>query len=373
MSICFTCRRIAVGQTVAAGLHLPLSALFFLVVMFGPLSSRAQQAPDDLATVPPVPTDYVPDRTAWGDPDFRGTWPIEGINEAKIPLQRPEAFGTRAWLTEEEFAARLEAARESDRNFSQELRNNGTSGLADWIAQTELGRRTSMIIDPPDGRRPPLLPEAQERFEAGRASWVDGQPIDWVVDLDAWDRCITPGFPAAMFSFPYENGIRIFQAPGYVAIERAMLGVRIVRLGDRDHWPDAVRGWMGSSLGSWEGNTLVIETTNIVPGDGASRDVAKRAASPTYDTDTATPVGPSALSTERLTMVGPDRIIYEITYEDPEVFTAPWTARLDWVRDETYELYEFACHEGNTQLRHMINASRAQRKIDAEAAPAKGD
>jgi hypothetical protein len=326
-----------------------------------------QSPPDDLTTVPAVTSEFEPGRTPWGDPDIRGTWPIENINEARIPIQRPEEFGNRAWLTEEEFAARLEGARESDGNYSEELRDNGTSGLATWIERTEIGRRNSLIVDPPDGRRPPLLPEAQVLFETGRASWVSGQPIDWVDDLDIWDRCVTPGFPASMFSFPYDNGIRIFQAPGLVAIQRAMLGVRIVKLGQTEHWPEAVRGWMGSSLGYWDGNTLVIETTNIVPGDSATRDVTKRAASPTYDTDTAIPVGPDAKTVERLTMVGPDRIIYEITYSDPDVFTAPWTARLDWVRDESYELYEFACHEGNTQLRHMINSSRAQRRADAEA------
>lgn len=325
-------------------------------------TAQAQQVPADLTIVPTVSTDHVPARTSWGDPDLRGTWPIENINLARIPLQRPEEFENRAWLTEEEFAERLQRARESDGSYSADLRDNGTNGLAGWIERTELGRRTSMIIDPPNGRRPALLPEAQVRFENGRASWVDGQPIDWIDDLDIWDRCVTPGFPASMFSFPYENGIRIFQSPGYVAIERAMLGVRIIPIGGGTHWPDAVRGWMGSSLGHWEGNTLVIETTNIVPGDSATRDVTQRAASPTYDTDTAIPVGPDARVIERLTMVEEDRIIYEITYNDPDVFISPWTARLDWVRDESYKLYEFACHEGNTQVRHMIESSRAQRR-----------
>jgi hypothetical protein len=171
-----------------------------------------------------------------------------------------------------------------------------------------------------------------------------------------------------MLGFPYDNGIRIFQAPGLVAIERAMLGVRIIPIGHGEHWPSPVRGWMGSSLGHWEGNVLVIETTNIVPGDSATHDMTRRAASPTYDVDVAIPVGPDSRVVERLTMVEPDRIIYEVTYTDPAVFTAPWTARLDWVRDESYEIYEFACHEGNTQVRHMIESSRAQRRADAAAA-----
>lgn len=328
----------------------------------------AQQAPEDLTEVPPVTSDYKPARTPWGDPDLRGTWPIDPINEARIPLERKEDFGNRAWLNEEEFAERLKKAQESDGNFSVELTGNGTSGLADWIERSELGHRTSMIVDPPNGKRPPLHPEAEARFKAGRASWVKGQAIDWVDDLDIWDRCVTPGFPAAMFAFPYENGIRIFQAPGYVVIDRAMLGSRIIPVGSGERWPAAVRGWMGRSLGHWEGNVLVIETTNIPAGDGETRDVTRRAASPTYDTDTAIPVGPDAKVVERLTMTGPDRIVYELTYTDPDTFTAPWSVRIDWLRDEDYQMYEFACHEGNTQLRHMINSSRAQRKADAEAA-----
>ena len=344
-----------------------LAATAFLAGLAPPVAN-AQQAPEDLNSVPPVETGFVPSLTPWGDPDFRGTWPIEQVNDARIPNERKKEFGNRAWLTPEEFAERLGKAKESDAGYSADLSDNGTAGLADWIERTELGRRNSMIVDPPDGRRPPLLPEADLRFKAGRASWVDGQPIDWVTDLDTWDRCITPGFPAAMFSFPYENGIRVFQAPGYVVVDRAMLGARIIPLGSKGHWPEAVRGWMGSSIGHWDGNVLVIETTNIVPGDGASTDVTKRAASPTYDVDQAIPVGPDAKAVERLTMVDPDRIIYEITYTDPDVFAAPWTARLDWVRDETYEFFEFACHEGNSQVRHMINSSRAQRKADAAAA-----
>lgn len=342
--------------------------LGWLLAPLGAVAALGQEPPADLETVPAVKTDFVPKKTEWGDPDLRGTWPIENVNEARIRLQRKEEFGNRAWLTPEEYAERLEKAQESDAGYSADLRNNGTSGLADWIERTELGHRNSIIIDPPNGRKPPLLPEAEKRFEAGRASWVRGQAIDWVTDLDIWDRCVTPGFPASMFSFPYENGIRVFQSPGYVVIDRAMLGARIIPLGKEGHWPGPVRGWMGSSLGHWEGNTLVIETTNIVPGDSATYDVTKRAASPTYDVETAIPVGPDAKTVERLTMLEPDRIAYEITYTDPDVFTAPWTARLDWVRDEDYQFFEFACHEGNSQLRHMINASRAQRKADAAAA-----
>jgi hypothetical protein len=332
------------------------------------IPAPAQVPPADLTTVPPVPTTYVPARTPWGDPDLRGTWPTDHVNDADIPIVRDEKYGTHAWLTQEQYDERLAKAKESDAKYSAELRDNGTKGLADWLAATELGHRTSLLVDPPNGRIPALTPAAEARHKAGRASWVKEQPLDWLDDFDNWDRCVTPGFPAAMLSYPYDNAVRLFQAPGYVVINQALLGARIVPLGKQGAWPDAVRASMGSSRGHWEGNTLVIETANLVAGDGASHDLAKRAMSPVYWEDPQPmPVGPHATAVERLTMVGPDRIIYQVTYSDPDTFTAPWTARIDWQRDESYQIFEFACHEGNVQLRDMINASRAQRKADAAA------
>jgi hypothetical protein len=158
-----------------------------------------------------------------------------------------------------------------------------------------------------------------------------------------------------------------------------MLGTRVVKLYDSKEaaqaakWPDAVEGYFGNSRGWWEGNTLVIETTNILHGDSATSDPARRAASPlnmatqwtgTEETPSfnTVPVGPQAMTVERLTMTDADTIVHELTYSDPDVYTQPWTTRLAWVRDESYEFFEYACHEGNVQLRNYITASRAQRR-----------
>ncbi|WAT19066.1 hypothetical protein OZN62_05740 [Aurantiacibacter sp. MUD11] len=325
--------------------------------------------PDDLTTIPPITTDYEPPRTPWGDPDLRGTWPIENLDQMGMRIERPEEFGNRAWLTDEEYAERLAEARASDDSFVNELRSGGTQGLADWLESTDFGRRNSMLIDPPNGRFPPLTEEAQPLQAAGRSSWVSGQARDWITDLDIYDRCVTRGFPASMFPFPYNNGIRIFQAPGLVVIHHEMMSTRIVPLGATERWSDDVRTYMGQPIGHWDGNTLVIETTNIIHGDAADPEIHRRAASPNA-WDTTYPTSPEARVVERLTMVSPERIIYEITYSDPLVYTAPWTARYDWTRDDDYEFYEFACHEGNVQVRDMINSSRAQRRLDAEAAAA---
>jgi len=336
-----------------------IAALLALAGVAGP--AAGQDAPG-------VSGDYLPNQTAWGDPDLRGVWPVERIYAANIPLERPEAFGDRQLMTDEEFAERLEAAKRSDEGFRNEVDADGTEGLAAWLQSTAFGRRTSLIVDPANGRLPPLTPAGEALFKAGRNSWIDGQAIDWVTDLDSYDRCLPRGFPASMLPWPGGDGIRVFQSPGFVVLQLETLGTRIVPLAPVEPWPAAVSGWFGQSRGHWEGSTLVIETTNVVAGDSASRDVWRRAGSPLPGRDRGTiPTGARARTVERLTMTGPDTIAYRVTYTDPEVFTAPWTVELEWTREPGYRLYEFACHEGNVQIRDMITASRAQRKLDAAA------
>jgi len=313
---------------------------------------------------------YTPNRTAWGDPDFRGTWPIDRIFDAGILLERPAGFGDALWLTEEQFAIRLEQARAQDTGVTKDVVERGTTGLAEWLRSTPFGRRTSLIVSPVNGRPPPLTPQAEALVRAGRTSWNPGQSIDWVTDLDSYDRCVSRGFPTSMLPFPYNNGIRVFQSPGFVVLQLEILGTRIIPVGQADHWPDAVRGWLGQSRGRWEGNTLVIETTNMVAGDSASEDVMKRAATPLQGRSrTTVPMSAKASAVERLTMTGPDTIAYEVTYTDPDVFTAPWTIQIEWTRNAEYRLHEFACHEGNG-VRHMITASRAQHKSSGEVVAA---
>jgi hypothetical protein len=343
------------------------TAASFAAALLTPFAAFAQDVPADLAHLPPVPTDYVPQRTAWGDPDLRATYTLDRINTGRIAFARPDQFGERVWLTDEEFAERLEAARRSDAAFSEE-NSRGTKGLAAWIEAEPFARRTSMLVSPADGKLPALTPEAEALRAAGRTSWfTEGRTYDWIDDFDTWDRCITRGFPASMLPFRYNNGVRIFQAPGFVVIHFEMLGDRIIPLTRTEHRPAAVESWMGSSLGHWEGQTLVVETTRIKTGDGATRDVWRRAASPLnvatgVQSNNAIPVSERAKAIERFTRTGPDALTYELTYSDPPVFTAPWTARVTWTRDDGYRMYEYACHEGNVSIRNHINASRAERR-----------
>ena len=358
----------------ASQFAMAVSAVAILVgaSLAGPTHALAQQPPKDLTVLPPPSTAYTPKKTSWGDWDFSGTYTIENIASAHILFERPLQFGNRFWVNEEEFNKRLAAAKKSDASYSEGLNGRGTQGMVKWMETAPYARRTSMLVSPANGQLPPLTPEAHALWAKGRSSWVPGQNFDWVDDFDSWDRCISRGFPASMFPFRYNNGIRIFQSPGYVVLHLEMLGDRIIPLTDAARWPAGVESWMGASRGHWEGKTLVIETTNIKSGDGASHDPFKRAASP-LNMATANvppfntiPTSTEAKTVERLTMTDPKTITYEVTYSDPKVFTAPWTARLDWNRDDSYLMPEYACHEGDEQVRNYITASRAKRKAIAE-------
>ncbi len=321
-------------------------------------AAQAQQVPADLTTMPPVPTDYQPAKTAWGDPDLRGTWPIDNI--ASIFFTRMPQYGDRFWLTDEEFAQRQEQADRSTEAYKAE-EESGKMGMGHWVESDASGRRTSLLIDPADGKLPEFTDYAKNMMKIGRSSWVAGQTYDWVTDFDSWDRCITRGFPASMFPFRYNNGIRIHQAPGYVVINLEMIhDARIIPIGKKAHNDDRVKEWMGDSIGHWEGNTLVIETTNIQPG-ASPLNMATMGVPP----NNVIPTSEEAKVVERLTMTGKDHIVYELTYSDPKVWTKPWTARLDWTRNDDYAYFEYACHEGNVQVRNYINASRATRGTDA--------
>jgi hypothetical protein len=343
--------------------------LALAATLFAP-AAAAQDVPADLTVLPPVPMASAVPRTGWGDPARRAPYTLDMINNGRIAFQRPDEFGNRVWLTDAEFAKRIAAAQASDAAYSEE-NARGTKGLEAWMRAEPFARRSSMLVNPANGKLPPLLPEAEALRAAGRSSWVSGQAYDWLDDFDTWDRCITRGFPASMLPFRYNNGIRLFQAPGFVVIHFEMLGDRIIPLKRGKHWPQAVRSWMGSSLGHWEGQTLVVETTNINVGDGATHDVRKRAASPlnvaTQGTpaNNAIPVSAQARVIERFTRIGAGALSYELTYADPEVFTAPWTARVTWTRDDGYEFFEYACQEGNQAIRNNILATRAGRRKDS--------
>ncbi len=336
-------------------------ALPVLAIASATLAAGGAVAQGEDLTVLPVPSDqYQPDLTAWGEPDFRGGWPIDHLN-GRTPLQRAAEHGNRQLLTQEEYAARAEMVEALEQRYQNED-SSGTMGIGHWAEVAAANRRTSWITSPADGQLPAFTDEGQRLSDAMRSTWVQGQPFDTWMDFDSWDRCISRGLPASMFPFMYNNGMRIFQAPGILAIQMEMVHeTRIIPTDGRAAIPAQIQHWLGESRGSWEDhNTLKVVTTNFKPGPSATN--IGTTGSPR---ENDTPVSEQAEMIERFHMVGPDEIIYEFTWTDPVVFTQPWSARLEWQRDEEFEIYEYACHEGNVQVRNFITASRAERTAAA--------
>ena len=349
--------------------HMAMATSAIAAILACTTSATAQKPPADPTVLPPTPTDYTPKKTSWGDWDFTGTWPIENIASTRILFQRPKTFGNRIWVTKDEHDKRIANAERSDKGFTTDSLNaGGTQGVGDWTKTSNYSWRTSMLVKPADGQLPPLTPKGEALYKAGRSGWIPRQEFDWVTDFDTWDRCISRGFPASMFPFRYNYGQRIWQAPGYVVIQLEMLGTRVIQIGNNvAKVPVGPEAWMGLSRGHWEGKTLVIETDHIKSGDSATTNAFKRAASPlnmatqNVPPFNTLPTSDKAHTVEKLTMTGPNSILYEITYDDPETYTAPWTAQLEWSRDDKYEMPEYACHEGDVQIRNYISASRAHR------------
>ena len=339
-----------------SGLAIAAASLVVAVAMAGSAPAVAQDG--DLTVVPAVPKDFVPAKTPWGEPDLRGGWPIDHLN-GRTPLERDPTYGNRAFLNEEEYAAKVSQVEALEQRFENED-SEGKMGIGHWAEMGGPSRRTSFIIAPANGRLPERTTTGQKLTSEMRSTWRRGQPFDSPADFDSWDRCITRGLPASMFPFMYNNGIRIFQSPGLVAMQLEMVHeTRLIYTDGRDPIPSPIANWMGDSRGSWDGpNTLVIETTNFQPGPSATN-IGTTGSPPFNDT----PVSNRAKMTERLTMTGQDEIIYEVTWNDPEIFTAPWTARLEWKRDDSYDMFEYACHEGNVQVRNYITASRVERGL----------
>jgi len=294
-------------------------------------------------------------RTAWGDPDLQGVWNYA----AGTPLERPAEFAGKPVMTDEE----LTRAERQIRERSNMDRRDGVGTEADvsreanefWFTRRPaiLDRRTSLITDPPDGKLPPLTPEAKQRQAVAAAARRDRGPADSYEDRNLTERCImreangppilpTPNVDVIVgFTFHF----RILQNPDYVTIlSEVVQQARIIPLDGRPHLPQGVRQWLGDSRGRWEGNTLIVETTNLHD----KRVIA------------GLPAGNVRL-VERFTRVGANAIDYQFTVNDPTTWTAPWTAAVS-VEKTAGEIYEFACHEGNHSLTFMLSGARAQEK-----------
>jgi hypothetical protein len=284
-------------------------------------------------------------KTPWGDPDLQGTW----SNQTLTPLERPAEFAGKPVLTEAEAAAYEKGLVEQGNVDNREPGTERDVALAynqvwwDRGQKIVADRRTSLIVDPADGKIPPLTPAAQKRRAAEReASAQEKTAASWEV-FDVYSRCIMRS-ALPRLSTGYNNNYEIVQSPGYVAIlQEQVHETRIIPVGNRPHVDGSVRQWLGDSRGHWEGNTLVVETTNFTD----------QARSSTFQFATK-----NMRLVERFTRTGDRTIDYEFTVSDPETWTRPWTAKLPWNRIDGL-IYEYACHEGNYSMENMLSAARA--------------
>ena len=303
----------------------------------------------------PASADYSAPRTHWGDPDLTGSWPIDKLNGT--PVQRPESFGDRRFLTDEEFAERVERLRGLNARYDEEIATN-KMGIGHWAEMGQPNRLTSLIMEPANGRLPPLTAEGERRSATMTSSWSN-IAFDKVSDFNALDRCITRGMPASMFPFMYNSGIEIMQAPGYVVIRLELVHeTRIVPIDGRAPLAPEVVQWLGDSRGRFEGDTLVIDTRNF-NGDSPMLIVGPGGK--------PIPTSRELRIVERLTRTADDTIDYEIEVEDPQVLTESWKAAFPLQRDGAYRMFEYACHEDNSAIRNFIETSRFERRQQARA------
>lgn len=346
------------------------------------LPVAAQTAAASKATSSSASKNFAAPKTPWGDPDLQGTWTSD--DTWGVPMARPKQYGDRLYLTEDELAAREKQREATEKRivnpsndthspaFTQlEAEQAGKTaapaqgafgrGVDAAPVQAQFGefpkrssKQTSQVIFPADGQIPPLTPEAQARNRAAAAT-RNRTPSTWT-DWSIYDRCISRGVAGSIIPVIYGNGLEIVQTPGYVAIRYEMVhDARIIPTDGREHAPASVRSYMGDAVGHWEGNTLVVETTNFngklgvgANGSGTLSDEARLI--------------------ERFTRTADNSVKYELTVDDPKTYQGLWKISFPITHEPGYEIYEYACHEGNMAMRNMITSTATE---DAKAAAAK--
>jgi hypothetical protein len=282
-------------------------------------------------------------RTPWGDPDLQGTWTTD--ETIGVPVQRPVELGTKAFFTDQDLAERAK------RQAAGRAAGAGEQpGAPDHWGESasQLVRQTSFVVDPPDGRFPPVTPEAQRRAAPRDTGSFGGGPFNTFTDFTNFDRCITRGVIGSLLPRPYGNGFDLVQAPGVVAIRYEMIHEpRIIPIGDRPHLTGGIRQYMGDARGRWEGDTLVVETTNFTDQTsiGFNGNGLRHSAQMTI--------------TERFTRTDAGTMRYEAMIDDPKTYTRPFRIALPIHKSESYRVYEYACHEGNYGMTNILSAARA--------------
>jgi hypothetical protein len=282
-------------------------------------------------------------KTAWGDPDISGVWTSDAA--IGIPMQRPDRYGSRAELTDEEFKDKEKA--DADRRNRAENAIGSFRNDNAWLNKSY--RQTSLIVDPPDGKMPPVTPYAESRRASRDQGTFGAGPFDRPEDFTMYDRCITRGIVGSVLPVVYGNGNRIMQAPGVVVISYEMVhDTRVIYTDGRPHVGKGIRQILGDSRGHWEGTTLVIETTNL--SDKTS--IGLNGNGLRHSTDMT--------MTERITRVAPDELRYEVTMNDPKTYTKPFTISLPLTSPPGYQLLPYECLEGDYAMKNALSAERAE-------------
>ncbi len=315
-----------------------------------------------------TPKGWKQPKTPWGEPDIQSS--LNMMQTAFMPLERcgtsyrPGAAPcdmNKRWLTEEEYNQRVEAAKRPDR--SRELFKEGNLGGAIQAGATDPGipqRQTNLIQDPPNGLLPALTAEAKRRGLLMRSDWaLPGEDLtfDGPQDFDSWDRCITRGMPSSMMHYYYNGGFKIMQAPGVVVFSLEMIHeARVIYTDGRPPVPREIKQWMGESRGHWEGDTLVVETTNYREGPPMINLAV--AGSPPGN---HFPMSDQMKTTERITRLNDEWYLYEIKTEDPVILTRPFTVRYPMRNEPGYLMPEYACHEDNQIVENYTKTNRYER------------
>ena len=322
-----------------------------LLIVIGWSAIAAAQAPASNPWRAPTTPD--------GRPDLQGVW----TNATLTPLERPARFAGRPFMTEAE-ASELES--QAARTFEQQAADRagaaeapraggavGSYNQAVWAdpdRKVISTRQTSLVIDPPDGRVP-VRPEAEQQRDAIAARGTDSYEF-----FNVFDRCITRGVPGGFFPAGYNNAYQIVQTPGYVVIISEMIHeARIIPTDGRSHRPAHLRTMTGDSVGLWEGDTLVVDTTHY-------NDKGSIATASTSGRMRGVPQSEALHVVERFRRVAAGTISYTVTIDDPNVYTAPWTVSMPLVRDDDYRIYEYACHEANYGVANILRGARAEER-----------
>ncbi len=324
-----------------------LASAFAVLMAAWPVAAQDTAAGAKPAARAPAARSYKTPKTPWGDPDLSGVY--TNNDESGIPLERPTQFDGKSLddVTDSELA---ELRKERNQQAEERAPFLGVlpgSNPVHWFEN--FGARNSrawLIVDPADGRVPPLVAEAQGRRAPGGGSSFGNGPFNSTLDFSLYDRCISRGIPGSMMPGIYGNAYQIVQGPGYVGIRYEMIHeARIIPTDNRPHPGSRIRTLMGDAKGHWDGDTLVVETTNFDP-----RMLYRNASE-------------SLKIVERFRRVGADRVEWAVTIDDPHTWTRPWTYAMTLTqKDDSQQPFEYGCHEGNYGMRNMLNAAREAEK-----------